>query len=312
MTARLVFDGEAIAPSELESRAARLAGALDRAGVGEDDVVALFLRNEPAYLEAMLACRRLGAYHCPVNWHFKADEAGFILRDSGAKVLLARDDLLAHLDLSSHPDLEVVRDVAAFRDASAPWNGAPRQPRGNMPYTSGTTGRPKGVRRRVATAGQRELATALYRTVLGIEPGVRALLSAPLYHSAPNLYALQAALVLAERDPGYGTDMILRGRIVAAEQVTDVRAGAEARPRPGDDQHPDGGVGGRTGEHVGQLGPHARRHCVALLGAVDGQHGDRAVPGDGEVCAHPQPRSSVPNVSHCAGSPVSYPVRNQR
>jgi long-chain acyl-CoA synthetase len=194
VTARVVFDGEAIAPSELESRAARLAGALDRAGVGEDDVVALFLRNEPAYLEAMLACRRLGAYHCPVNWHFKADEAGFILRDSGAKVLLTRDDLVAPLDLSSHANVKVVRDVAAFRDAGAPWNAVPRQPRGNMPYTSGTTGRPKGVRRRVATPEQRELATALYRTVLGIEPGVRALLAAPLYHSAPNLYALQAAL----------------------------------------------------------------------------------------------------------------------
>src|SRR5436190_17738429 len=67
-------------------------------------------------------------------------------------------------------------------------------PRGNMPYTSGTTGRPKGVRRQPASEAQRSLAQALYRTALGIEPGTRALVSAPLYHSAPNLYAMQALL----------------------------------------------------------------------------------------------------------------------
>jgi long-chain acyl-CoA synthetase len=193
MPARLVFENETIAPAELEARAARLAGGLDREGVGEDDVVALFLRNEPAVLEAMLACRRLGAYHCPINWHFKADEAGYILRDSGAKVLLTREDLKAQLG-SLPPSLKVVPDVSSWRDRQPEWTGEARQPRGNMPYTSGTTGRPKGVRRKVATADERRRALELYRTVLGVEPGMRALLSAPLYHSAPNLYALQATL----------------------------------------------------------------------------------------------------------------------
>ncbi|HWA39596.1 MAG TPA: AMP-binding protein [Burkholderiales bacterium] len=194
MTARLVFESLELSPAEFETRAARLAGALDRAGVGEDDVVALFLRNEPAYLEAMLACRRLGAYHCPINWHFKAGEAGFLVRDSGAKVLLSRPDLLAELKPADLADVHVVSDVDGWRDQHLPWSGPARQPRGNMPYTSGTTGRPKGVRRRVATEEERRLAADLYRIVLGIEPGMRAFVSAPLYHSAPNLYALQAML----------------------------------------------------------------------------------------------------------------------
>jgi long-chain acyl-CoA synthetase len=190
MTAALVFDQEVISPDELERRAACAASGFESLGVREGDVVALFLHNSPAYLEAMLACRLLGAYHCPINWHFKADEAGFILRDSGARLLVAEPELLAQIDAST----EVVTDWRGLVGAHPPWRGTPRTARTNMPYTSGTTGRPKGVRRMPATQTQRELALELYRTVLGLEPGMRALVSAPLYHSAPNLYAMQALL----------------------------------------------------------------------------------------------------------------------
>ena len=194
MTATLLCGEETIEPQALERRVARAAGALDAAGVGEDDVVALLLKNEPAYLEAMLACRRLGAYHCPINWHFKADEAGFILRDSRAKLLVADEALLPQVQAGLPADLRLVSDWESWRDAHAPWAGAARAPRGNMPYTSGTTGRPKGVLRKPATDTERKLALELYRTALGLDPAMRALLSAPLYHSAPNLYALQVLL----------------------------------------------------------------------------------------------------------------------
>jgi long-chain acyl-CoA synthetase len=190
MTAALRFKDHEISPVELERRAACAAGGLDRLGIGEGDVVALMLYNEPAYFEAMLACRRLGAYHCPINWHYKADEAGYILRDSGAKVLVLNRELAPQIDT----DVKTIRDWPNWRDAHAPWPGTPRTPRGNVPYTSGTTGRPKGVRRLPATEAQRAAAMALYRVALGIEPGMRALVSAPLYHSAPNLYGLQALL----------------------------------------------------------------------------------------------------------------------
>ncbi|HET7669434.1 MAG TPA: AMP-binding protein [Burkholderiales bacterium] len=190
MTAALVFGPEAISPEELQRRAACAASGFESLGVREGDVVALFLHNSPAYLEAMLACRLLGAYHCPINWHFKADEAGFILKDSGARLLVAEPELLAQVEGST----QAVSDWRGFVDAHPPWQGTPRAPRTNMPYTSGTTGRPKGVRRMPATEEQRALALDLYRTVLGVEPGMRALVSAPLYHSAPNLYAMQALL----------------------------------------------------------------------------------------------------------------------
>src|SRR5258708_19476695 len=102
MSAALVFGGQAggeeIAPAELERRIACAASGLERLGIREGDVVALMLRNGPAFIEAMLACRRLGVYYCPINWHFKADEAGFILRDSGAKALVVHADLLAQIE----------------------------------------------------------------------------------------------------------------------------------------------------------------------------------------------------------------------
>src|SRR3982751_6851239 len=84
MSAALAFAGEEIAPADLERRAARAASGFERLGIGEGDVVALMLRNSPAYIEAMLACRALGAYYCPINWHFKADEAGLLPRATGA------------------------------------------------------------------------------------------------------------------------------------------------------------------------------------------------------------------------------------
>jgi long-chain acyl-CoA synthetase len=197
MSAALGFADEEIAPAELERRIACAASGLERLGIREGDVVALMLRNSPAFIEAMLACRRLGVYYCPINWHFKADEAGFILRDSGAKALVAHADLLAQIEAglpSGLPIVTVEPGWSAWRDAHEPWHGAPRSPRGNMAYTSGTTGRPKGVRRAPATDQQQVRVLELYQTVLGLEPEMRALVSAPLYHSAPNLYALQACL----------------------------------------------------------------------------------------------------------------------
>jgi long-chain acyl-CoA synthetase len=194
MTAALRFAGEQVAPAELERRAACAAAGLERAGVGEGDVVALMLHNSPAYLEAMLACRRLGAYYCPINWHYKADEAGHILRDSGAKVLVTNALLQPQISAGIPSNVKIVNDWEEWRERHPAWSGTARMPRGNMPYTSGTTGRPKGVRRAPANEEQRRLAAELYRVALGVEPGMRALISAPLYHSAPSLYAMQALL----------------------------------------------------------------------------------------------------------------------
>ena len=151
MRASLYFDGTEVPPAEFEDAVLRAAAGFERLGVGEGDVVCLMLRNHPAFLEALLGARRLGAYTCPVNWHFKADEAGWILRDSGAKVLVVEPDLLAQVKDGVPPSVAVVEaDTRKWRDwlSSHPRHAGPEcTARYSMPYTSGTTGRPKGVRR---------------------------------------------------------------------------------------------------------------------------------------------------------------------
>ena len=240
MTATLIHGGRTISPAEFESRAARVGGGLAALGVGMNDVVAVMLRNEPAWLEIMLGSRPLGVYYVPMNWHFKADEAGYILRDCNAKVLFVGAELVAQIRDGIPAGIPVIvvppsaATSKAFRldaletpavhgssgildwhlwedwlAAQAPYTGNPQPPRGMMPYTSGTTGRPKGVRRipfapeEAAAAAQR--AMFITASVLGIEPGMRCLLSAPLYHSAPNGYSLlvmqqsEALMVLEPR-----------------------------------------------------------------------------------------------------------------
>ena len=210
----LIFGDTVVGPEEFSASVARIAGGLDRMGIGDGDVVALMLKNDPVFVEAMMAVRQLGAYYCPINWHFKADEAGYILRDCGAKLLVIHAELLPQVDGAIPAGMPVL--VAGAASASgdslpagmAAWDawlaqqaayaGPARRPRGNMPYTSGTTGRPKGVRRdpipeqRLAeiTAKTQELT----RLAFGIAPGMKTLMAAPMYHSAPNLVALQAAI----------------------------------------------------------------------------------------------------------------------
>jgi long-chain acyl-CoA synthetase len=225
VTARLVFNASEIEPAALDDRVRRAAGGLERLGVRQGDVVCILLHNSPAFLEAQLAARLLGVYWCPINWHYKADEAGWILRDSGAKVLVTDDALRAQAGAGIPPDLPVVADWVRFIQEEELWNEEARRPGTLMPYTSGTTGRAKGVRRLPQTPEQLAQLQQGMRQVLGIEPGMRALHPAPLYHSAPSSYAVQAALhgellVLEERfDAERALSLIERHRLTHAYLV---------------------------------------------------------------------------------------------
>ncbi len=220
MTADLRFGDLHRSGGEIEARAARLAGGLAALGVEDGDVVAVMLRNDPAYVDLIQACRIAGCFYCQINWHFKAEEAGFILADSGARVLIVHDDLLPGVASAIPSGTTVIRvrphahvcaqcgvgdrdvdggiEYEAWLAGQAPYDGPPRTPRGHMAYTSGTTGRPKGVRRLPVPperlAAQQALATRLVREAFGIGSGERTLVSAPLYHSAPSLFAQQSLL----------------------------------------------------------------------------------------------------------------------
>jgi crotonobetaine/carnitine-CoA ligase len=194
--------------ADIQANAARGAGGLAALGVGEDDSVALMLRNDFATFEVNMAAGQLGAYAVPINWHFTPEEAGYILGDCGAKVLVAHTDLLAQIASGVPAGVKVLavptpEEIAAaynvppekrlahprietwdaFVAQSAPNTQPPKAARGSMIYTSGTTGRPKGC---VLSNFYYLNAGAWYRGLggrLAIEPGRERFLNPlPLFH----------------------------------------------------------------------------------------------------------------------------------
>lgn len=205
---------------DVADRSARLASAMAARGVGEGDAVAVLLRNDIIFIEAVQAIQRLGAYSVPVNWHFKGQEILHVLADSGARLLIGHADLMRPLAGFLNPGIvclgvETPPAIAsAYRvsaaDAAVPdwaedveraiashgsYAGEARQQPQTMIYTSGTTGNPKGVRRDSPTPEQRAATDRLREIVYGLRPGVRAVLPGPLYHSAPGFFAMRAAAV---------------------------------------------------------------------------------------------------------------------
>jgi long-chain acyl-CoA synthetase len=220
MDGLIVSGARELRQSTLFGRAARAASGFDALGIGENDAVALVLRNDFAFFDAAMGAALIGAYAVPVNWHLKADEAGYIIQDCGARVVVVHADLLPQVrdGIPAGVGVFVVPTPPEIRDAYAippeacavpsglvawdgwvatqsPWTRPPRATRTNMIYTSGTTGRPKGVRRQPATPEMQAVLMAMVSRIFDIRPGegIRTVVTGPVYHSAPNLYALSAA-----------------------------------------------------------------------------------------------------------------------
>ncbi|MFD2419718.1 acyl-CoA synthetase [Amycolatopsis pigmentata] len=218
MTARLVAGERSLAPAELDEQVRRAAIAMASAGIEAGDTVGLLLRNDFPFFVASLAARWLGAYATPVNWHSTPDEISYVLRDSGAKILIGHTDLLSPLtSLTGLPpviEVSVPRDIAAAYGLTpggtfpngTHWDdwlaGAQGDPPTAWPfglsamiYTSGTTGRPKGVRRAPLTPENDFAQQAIFEAAYGLsadQPMV-VMMTGPMYHSAPNSYGLTAA-----------------------------------------------------------------------------------------------------------------------
>ncbi|SDP63333.1 long-chain acyl-CoA synthetase [Ralstonia sp. 25mfcol4.1] len=211
MPADLWFESLQRPGAEVLDRGMRLAGGLRRLGLEEGNVVAVLLRNDPVFADVVFACRAAGTYYCPVNWHFMAEEVRYLLEDSGARALIVHADLLPAVQATvpagvavlvvggSHPD---AIEYEPWLAAQTAYDGPRVAPRGHLAYTSGTTGRPKGVLRQAVPLAdldaQQDRLRSLIRQAYGIVPGCRALMAAPLYHSAPSVY-VQNALQMAER-----------------------------------------------------------------------------------------------------------------
>ena len=104
----LVSGTRCLGHAELDLRQRRVAAGLLELGIQAGVCIAILMRNDIAFMEASFAAQTLGAYAVPINWHFKAEEIGYILADSGAKVLFAHADLLAPIAVRLPPGVTVI------------------------------------------------------------------------------------------------------------------------------------------------------------------------------------------------------------
>jgi len=204
-TAVVMADGSAaVSYAELDQRSLQVARLLAGHGIGTGDRVAILMPNRPEYFEIAWGAQRRGTYWVPVNWHLTADETGYIVADSGAQVLFASAETAdvaariarecpgvraAYLVGGEHPDLAGYAGAIAAQPAT-PLDGETEGM--TFFYSSGTTGRPKGIRRshEFPPFGTGLPLDHLMALVFGFTPEARYLCPAPLYHAAPIGWAM--------------------------------------------------------------------------------------------------------------------------
>ena len=212
--------GESVSYGALDERSMRLAQLLYSKGLRRGDRVAVFAENHPRYYEVYWAAVRSGLYVVGVNRHLGADEASYIVENSGADALITTaalaDTATAILPNLKSCEVRLVMDGAArgfdrYEESIAAFPGEPleEQWRGDvLLYSSGTTGRPKGVRRelldeRVDDPPGGKVAM-LAKSYAGMGADTVYLNPAPMYHAAPlqwstAVHELGGTVVLMER-----------------------------------------------------------------------------------------------------------------
>ena len=254
--------GATVAYGELAERANRLTHGLRALGLGAGDAVAAILPNRATMLELQLAAFQGGLYLVPVNTRLTGPEIAYILADSGARALVCSDRFgeacrAAVEALDRPPAAFMAGDPApGFRPLAELAAGAPatrpgaRTAGATMHYTSGTTGRPKGVRRPLSGADPDDQAERLpaFLAMFGVVPhggGVHLAVS-PLYHTAvmtftiTSLHAGHTAVLMDGWSPEETLRLIARDRVTTTHMVPtqfhrllalsdDVRAAADVR-----------------------------------------------------------------------------------
>ena len=235
----IIVGEEAMSYRALDFSSRAAAASLRRRGLVRGDVVAILAPNGTAFFVAAWAAQRSGLYYTPIGRHLKPAEIAYIISDSGAKALFVESSLaaLAAEALKELPSNAApacfglggsIEGMAAIEDvASDDANAIEDVEGGDLLYTSGTTGRPKGVKRPLdfGPFGSDARRVTRLRDLFEMGKDTVFYTPAPIYHAAPLRFAmtvlrLGATLVMDPKfDPATALATIARQRVTHSQWV---------------------------------------------------------------------------------------------
>ncbi|WP_132994338.1 acyl-CoA synthetase [Gordonia zhaorongruii] len=233
--------GERVSYRQLTDNSTRIAHHLRELGIGEGDTIAVVSDNDLRVFDVYWAAIRSGMYVTVVNHHLTPTEVNYILDDCGAQVLFAASSVgpavsRAHeVGRLADESRRIAWDgIAGFADYAQILDAASAQPLSDQPrgtdmlYSSGTTGKPKGIKPNlpgVQVTEAPDMITAVFGPVYGFEADSVYLSPAPVYHAAPLRYcamvnSVGGTVILMDRfDPEEALSLIQEYRVTHSQWV---------------------------------------------------------------------------------------------
>jgi acyl-CoA synthetase (AMP-forming)/AMP-acid ligase II len=232
----MTASGEALSYGELDRHSNQLAHFLRAQGLAPGDTLAIVLDNQPWLFIAAWAAQRAGLYFACLSYRLTGDDLGYILRDSGAKLVIGSRATQAVVEAAAFDGpIELIDttlgDSPPLRETIETWPATPiadEMAGSDMLYSSGTTGRPKGVKQPFVPGQPIDRPSPLLgvaQSRFGMGPGSVYLSPAPLYHAGPLRWSMLVqrlggtVVVMEKFDAEAALAAIARHRVTVAQWV---------------------------------------------------------------------------------------------